>query len=145
MRSNLFLLLAGLVVCVSDASAADGLQRVKYNNPGLVVDLGVGLWAWPVPWDGDGDLDLLCGEFLDSFTYFENVGSRTQPKYARGRRLMNGAKPLTMDLEMIAPVAFDWDKDGDFDLIVGDEDGRVAFVENTGRLVDRLPQFEPPL
>jgi hypothetical protein len=33
---------------------------------------------------------------------------------------------------MIIPVALDWDKDGDLDLIVGDEDGRVAFVEHTG-------------
>ena len=23
-------------------------QRIKYNNPGLMVDLGVGLWAWPM-------------------------------------------------------------------------------------------------
>jgi len=22
------------------------LERLPYNNPGLVVDLGVGLWAW---------------------------------------------------------------------------------------------------
>jgi hypothetical protein len=336
MRSQILLFLACLWPCVGEAFAADGLQRIKYNNPGLVVDLGVGLWAWPVPWDvdedgdhdlivvcpdkpyngtyflenasgsgeklpifkaakrlgagkhytmpsyvdgrlrvltagfehpdflktgiddslklplpanihktqvgktagvfkvrhnqwryvdydgdgaldlivavedwsdygwddawdkngrwtngplhgliylvrntgstdkpmyaepklleadglridtfgcpspnfvdfdSDGDLDLLCGEFLDGFTYFENIGSRTQPKFARGRRLMHGDKPLTMDLEMIVPVAFDWDQDGDFDLIVGDEDGRVAFIENTGRLVDRLPQFELP-
>jgi len=94
--------------------------------------------------DGDGDLDLICGEFLDGFTYFENVGSRTEPKYASGRRLMRNGKLLTMDLEMIVPVAFDWDRDGDVDLIVGDEDGRVAFIENTGRLADRLPQFESP-
>jgi hypothetical protein len=94
--------------------------------------------------DGDGDLDLLCGEFLDGFTYFENVGTRTEPTYAAGRRLMIDGRPLTMDLQMIVPVAFDWDNDGDFDLIVGDEDGRVALVENTGKLVDRMPQFEVP-
>lgn len=81
--------------------------------------------------DGDGDLDLLCGEFLDGFTYFENIGTRHRPQYAAGQRVMQkDGSPLTMDLEMIVPIAFDWDKDGDFDLIVGDEDGRVAFVEN---------------
>jgi FG-GAP-like repeat len=96
--------------------------------------------------DGDGDLDLLCGEFLDGFTYFENVGIRTVPRYARGRTLHTSeGQRLHMDLEMIVPVAFDWDKDGDFDLIVGDEDGRVAFVENTGKLADdRTPLFQPP-
>lgn len=96
--------------------------------------------------DGDGDLDLLCGEFLDGFTYFENVGTRTAPRYAAGRRLQQSdGTPLTMDLEMIDPVAFDWDKDGDLDLIVGDEDGRVAFIENiTSTLKTDAPQFAAP-
>ena len=96
--------------------------------------------------DKDGDLDLLCGEFLDGFTYFENIGTRNNPKYAEGKRLKANGKPLTVDLQMIVPVAFDWDRDGDLDLIVGDEDGRVAFVENTGRLAkDRTPVFAPPV
>ncbi len=90
--------------------------------------------------DGDGDLDLLCGEFLDGFTYFENTGTRKEPQYSAARRLN-----VHMELEMIVPVAFDWDKDGDLDLIVGDEDGRVAFVENTGKLTERTPVFAPPV
>lgn len=96
--------------------------------------------------DGDGDLDLLCGEFLDGFTYFENTGTREKPRYARGRALQSvEGQRLAMDLQMIVPVAFDWDKDGDLDLIVGDEDGRVAFVENSGKLAnDRTPVFHSP-
>ena len=31
------------------------------------------------------------------------------------------------------------------DLICGDEDGRVALIENTGKLVDGVPQFLPPV
>ena len=84
-----------------------------------------------VDFDFDGDLDLLCGEFLDGFTYFENVGSRSEASYAAGTRLISAqGTPLAMELQMIVPVAFDWDRDGDADLIVGDEDGRVALVEN---------------
>ena len=49
-----------------------------------------------------------------------------------------------MDLEMIVPVAVDWDRDGDVDLVVGQEDGRVALVENTGGKVDGMPDFLPP-
>lgn len=95
--------------------------------------------------DGDGDLDLLCGEFLDGFSYFENVGTRREPQYAAGRRLTNDAgRPLVMDLEMIVPIAFDWDRDGDHDLIVGDEDGRVALIENLGLDIERTPRFEMP-
>lgn len=108
----------------------------------------VDVFGMPSPsfedFDGDGDLDLLCGEFLDGFTYFENTGTKTAPRFAPGRRLTVGGQPLKMDLCMIAPVAVDFDRDGDLDLVVGDEDGRVAFVENTGALVDGLPQFLPP-
>ncbi len=124
----------------------------KYAAPVQVMtqDGPVDTFGCPTPnfadFDGDGDLDLLCGEFLDGFTYFENTGTRTAPSYSAGRRLLteNGDK-LAMDLEMIVPIAFDWDKDGDLDLVVGDEDGRVALIENTGSLGgNRTPQFLEP-
>ena len=93
--------------------------------------------------DGDGDLDLICGEFLDGFTYFENIGSRRSPLYAAGRHLRQpDGSPLKMDLEMIVPIAFDWDQDGDLDLIVGEEDGRVAFVENVSSRNQETPNSE---
>ena len=96
--------------------------------------------------DHDGDLDLLCGEFVDGFTYFQNTGTRQQPKYAAGVPLKNDkGTPLEMELQMIVPVAIDWDHDGDMDLVVGDEDGRVALVENTGVLEDQLPVFKSPV
>lgn len=122
----------------------------EYAEPRKILagDKPAEVFGWPSPnfvdFDNDGDLDLLCGEFRDKFTYFQNTGTRTKPKYAPGRYLMHGDKPLAMDLEMIVPVAIDWDKDGDVDLIVGDEDGRVAFVENTGKFTDALPEFLPP-
>lgn len=94
--------------------------------------------------DNDGDLDIICGEFIDKFTWFENIGTRKNPKYSKGRYLKNDNGIITMDLEMIMPVALDWDKDGDTDLIVGDEDGRVAFMENTGKSKNNMPLFRSP-
>ena len=126
--------------------------KPDYAEPVKVLASGkpVEVFGWPSPsfadWDGDGDLDLLCGEFLDGFTYFENIGTRTQPVYAEGRRVKcSDGTPLAMDLEMITPVAIDWDKDGDLDLICGDEDGRVAFIENTGKIdAQHTPLFLVP-
>lgn len=107
-------------------------------------------YGWPAPnfadFTGSGKLDLICGEFLDGFTYFENIGTRTAPKYAAGRRLKTAeGQPVKMDLEMIQPVVIDWNKDGHPDLIVGDEDGRVAFIENTGQFdTEHTPIFKAP-
>ena len=98
----------------------------------------------PADFDGDGDLDIICGEFVDKFTWFENLGTRKEPQYAAGKYLACQGKPLQMDLCMIVPVAVDWDSDGDVDLVVGQEDGRVALVENTGRVGDNGPVFGPP-
>lgn len=124
----------------------------KYAKPVFIEAAGrrLDVFGCPSPnfedFDGDGDLDLLCGEFLDRFTYFQNIGTRAQPVYAKGVRVSDASgRHLRMDLEMIVPVAFDWDRDGDKDLICGDEDGRVAFIENTGRLgADKSPVFERP-
>jgi len=124
----------------------------KYEKP-LRLEAGgkpVETFGWPSPcfadFDGDGDLDLVCGEFRDTFTYFENTGSRRRPAYAVPRKLKTtGGRLLTMDLEMITPTAIDWNQDGRPDLIVGDEDGRVAFVENAGTQdAKHTPQFAAP-
>jgi hypothetical protein len=126
-------------------------EQPKYAKPerlttadGKLIDT----FGMPSPsfgdFDADGDLDLLCGEFLDGFTYFANVGTRKEPKYAPGQKLQSAGKPLTMHLQMITPTAIDWDADGDLDLIVGDEDGRVAFIEHTGRVSNGVPEFSPP-
>ncbi len=95
--------------------------------------------------DGDGDLDIICGEFMDKFSWFENIGSRSSPIYSPGKFLRNETGIIKMDLQMIIPVAIDWDRDGDLDLIVGDEDGRVAWVEHTGKTLDGMPQYKNPV
>src|SRR5258707_15831855 len=73
---TLVVLLTGIL---GGSEVVAGLERVKFNHPGLTVDLAVGLWAWPLPmdYDGDGDLDLVvsCSDKPYNGTYFfENPG-----------------------------------------------------------------------
>ncbi len=98
-----------------------------------------------VDWDLDGDLDLICGEFLDRISFFENTGSRTEPVYAAGRFLQLNGHTLHLELEMPEVVVFDWDQDHDPDIIVGKEDGRVLLIENRGMDYQGLPLLAEPV
>ncbi|QEC54118.1 FG-GAP repeat domain-containing protein [Anseongella ginsenosidimutans] len=126
-------------------------QDGNYRNQGRLEAGGkiIDVYGAPSPnfadFDGDGDLDLVCGEFLDRLTWFENTGSSERPVYAAGKYLRNSAGIIKMDLQMIIPVAVDWDKDGHIDLVVGDEDGRVALLRNTGQVKGSMPVWESPL
>jgi hypothetical protein len=123
----------------------------KYRNDGKILagNQPIDVYGNTTPnmadFDGDGDLDIICGEFVDRFTYFENTGSRENPSYAKGRFLENASGILEMDLEMMRPVALDWNNDNHIDLVVGDEDGRVVFIENTGTVKENMPIFKSPI
>jgi hypothetical protein len=138
--------LHGWVYLIKNEGGEYAKNPVKVEAGGAPIDV----YGWPSPnfadFDGDGDLDLLCGEFLDRFTYFQNIGSATNPEYGSGSKLVGAdGQTLAMHLQMITPTALDWDKDGDFDLIVGDEDGRVALVENVSPEGASLPVFKQPV
>ncbi len=116
-------------------------------------DKPVDVYGWPSPcvadFDGDGDRDLICGEFLNQFTWFENTGTDEAIRLKEGRRVLSpDGSELSMDLQMIVPTPIDWDRDGDVDLIVGDEDGRVALVENVSNEIKdtaaSAPVFRQP-
>ena len=94
--------------------------------------------------DHDGDLDLITGEFLDRITYFENIGTRTAPEYAAGKFLTYDGAVIHQDLQMLQVVVFDWNRDGEPDIFVGKEDGRVALMLNQGTFADGVPQFSLP-
>jgi hypothetical protein len=126
-------------------------ENPKYKEPIQLLNtdgIPLNVYGRPSPnfadFNGDGKPDIICGEFRDGFTFFENVGSKKNPLFSPGRPLTNGDQIIRMDLCMITPVAYDFTGNGWPDLIVGDEDGRVALVEHTGKVVDGMPVFLPP-
>lgn len=127
-------------------------QNGKFINRGRIKAQGEDIQSYGAPganmadFDGDGKLDIICGEFLDKLTFYKNIGTRANPKFSKGQ-LLKDEKGDTIKLhtQMITPVAVDFNRDGHVDLIVGDEDGRVAFIKNTGKKKKGLPVFQSPV
>ena len=126
-----------------------GYVHLIKNNDGVFENAGplpITTYGAPTPcvadFDGDGDLDVICGEFVDGLTWYENIQMMDNPSFAEGRRLRNRHGEITVHVEMIVPVACDFDGDGHVDLIVGDEDGTVSWLRNTGKVRKHMPVFE---
>lgn len=115
----------------------------------LVGDKPLEVYGCPSPnlvdWDNDGDLDLITGEFLDRISFFENIGSRQKPVFSAGQYLKADGQEIKMELQMLQVVVFDWDQDSDMDIIVGQEDGRVAWIENIGMGNNDKPKVKAPV
>lgn len=138
----------GAVYIIRNAGTNDA---PKYEKPRLLTDADgktLQTYGWPSPcfvdFDSDGDLDLFCGEFRDKFNYFENVGTRMEPVYAQSvRPTVEDGSEAHIDLCMATPIIFDWTQDGKPDILCGDEDGRVALFENTGKFrTEKVGKYE---
>ena len=80
--------------------------------------------------DGDGDFDLLTGDAFGTLFYFENTGSANSPAFADR---ITGAFGLDDWVPRHSAPAFaDLDLDGDFDLMVGVQDGHLIYFRNMG-------------
>ena len=109
----------GLVFELSTSPAPLGLTDVGTESQVALGDL-----------DGDGDLDALVGDTSGVMRYFENTGSASAPAYVQ----VGGSSPFGLpDVgTVIAPTLGDLDGDGDLDLLLGKNSGRMNYFENTG-------------
>lgn len=123
-----------------------------YHNKGQILAGNKPMETYGTPnacfadFNGDAKPEIICGEFLDKLTWFNNIGDDNNPKFETGKPLTDKkGNIIRLSIEMITPIAYDFDHDGHIDLIVGEEDGRVALIKNTGKSKRGMPLFKQPV
>lgn len=121
-----------------------------------MIDLGTGANPAFVDYDANGLMDIVVGNITyvlpgaqkDSRLFlFENIGTLTTPKYklADDNWLGMNQYNTTSQYFNFSPTFGDMDQDGDIDLLVGEESGRVIYFENIAGAGNPLSFATPDL
>jgi uncharacterized protein YkuJ len=86
--------------------------------------------------DNDGDLDMMSGDYVGDFYYFENTGSVSLPIFGA---VQSNPFSLIRLGSKLSPIFVDLNNDNDFDLLRGEFGGGFRFCENTGNV--SVPTF----
>jgi len=82
--------------------------------------------------DGDGDADLVVGGWDGTLKYYRNTGSFTNPRYiAQTSAANNPFNGIAVGANS-SPIFIEADNDGDFDLLIGENNGNFTYYRNTG-------------
>ena len=79
--------------------------------------------------DGDGDLDALIGNQAGDLLVYRNVGTTAAPSFTL---IGTNAFGLANSGAMNEPRLVDIDGDGDFDVVISNNDGNTLFYRNVG-------------
>jgi len=91
-----------------------------YWNSGALVDLS-----------GDGKTDLVFGTASGQIFYYTNTGTNVAPTWKENTTVFGG----TIDIGgASSPLLYDYDADGDLDMITGTQLGNIKYFENVGTI-----------
>jgi hypothetical protein len=104
----------------TNASAFSGLGNASYWNSPDLADL-----------NNDGLYDLVYGTASGPLQYYVNTGTALSPIWTANTNLFGGVLDVG---GASSPVFYDFDGDGDLDMISGSQMGDIKYFENTGTI-----------
>ncbi|RMH62162.1 MAG: T9SS C-terminal target domain-containing protein [Calditrichaeota bacterium] len=117
----------GKLAYFENQGRADNPLFVRITTKYMDIDVGSRSVPRLADWDGDGDADLCIGEFDGLLNFYENTGDPQTPQFKAIVLPVAGYQARGCAY----PAFYDWDADGDPDLIVGFDQGEVQFFECT--------------
>ncbi len=119
---------------------ADTVGSTQFVDEAVLRGAGDTAWGWGVEfvdWDNDGDLDIVAGNGFDEFVEFVAPGSSilgTPTVLLENDSTGNFTRVFTPDLNVSedsrALIAFDYDRDGDEDLLITNMNQPARLLEN---------------
>jgi hypothetical protein len=103
---------------VPDPQVFAGLGLTSYWNSPCLADL-----------NGDSRPDLIYGTSAGPLQYYVNAGPPEAPQWNVNTSVFGGVLDVGA---ASSPVFFDFDSDGDLDLVCGSQGGEIKYYENTG-------------
>ena len=111
------------------------LFTLEENNVVDNIDIGSTTVPAFADMDGDYDIDMIIGNVSGQLTYYENIGNRYAPEYNFVTDSYGG-----IDVGFSSsPFIVDYDNDGDFDMLIGDQTGRLEYWRNDGNKFNFQP------
>lgn len=90
------------------------------------LDAGSRIIPYVIDFDNDGKKDLVVGDKNGSIKLYRNTGMDDAPVFTDAYTFQeNPAIPRDIRLSNPSPFVYDWNQDGNNDLIVGDEQGYI--------------------
>ena len=131
------------------------LNTAQENNPTFefsqknflqdnTLDFGSGAYPTVIDYNNDGLKDLLIGNYgyfnnsnpISQLALLRNIGSQSEPNFEVIDRDFGGLSTIALDtilnetVKGLFPALADLDNDGDVDMIVGDNNGKIHYFKN---------------